>query len=206
MPLPPRPDLGQLRKQARELLRSAQAGQPDALQRFQKAHPRFGPSAPLPPIRLSDAQLVLARQQLQRQQNLMKEEATTEEALQTAQAAVSSYTAQIEALKAQMQQTESELRGNEANLGYTKIYAPMTGTVVSQTAKRGQTLNANQQAPIILRIADLTTMTVQTQVSEADVPKLQLGMEAYFTTLGGNNQRWRGELRQVLPTPTVTNG
>src|SRR5690554_1214004 len=48
-------------------------------------------------------------------------------------------------------------------------------------------------------------MTVQTQVSEADVPKLQLGMEAYFTTLGGNNQRWRGELRQVLPTPTVTN-
>jgi len=151
------------------------------------------------------AQLQLAQQQLRRQQNLMKEQATTEEALQTAEAAVRSYTAQIAALKAQMQQTQSELRGNEANLGYTKIYAPMAGTVVSQTAKQGQTLNANQQAPIILRIADLSTMTVQTQVSEADVPKLRLGMDAYFTTLGGGGQRWHGTLRQVLPTPTVTN-
>lgn len=151
------------------------------------------------------AQLQLAQQQLRRQQNLMKEQATTEEALQTAEAAVRSYTAQIAALKAQMQQTQSELRGNEANLGYTKIYAPMAGTVVSQTAKQGQTLNANQQAPIILRIADLSTMTVQTQVSEADVPKLRVGMDAYFTTLGGSGQRWQGTLRQVLPTPTVTN-
>src|SRR5690606_13309838 len=151
------------------------------------------------------AQLQLAQQQLRRQQNLMKEQATTEEALQTAEAAVRSYTAQIAALKAQMQQTQSELRGNEANLGYTKIYAPMAGTVVSQTAKQGQTLNANQQAPIILRIADLSTMTVQTQVSEADVPKLRLGMDAYFTTLGGGGQRWHGTLRQALPTPTVTN-
>ncbi len=151
------------------------------------------------------AQLVLAQQQLKRQQNLMKEQASTEEALQTAEATLRSVTAQIAALKAQMQQTESTLRGDEANLGYTKIYAPMSGTVVSQTAKQGQTLNANQQAPIILRIADLSTMTVQTQVSEADVPKLNIGMEAYFTTLGGNGQRWYGTLRQVLPTPTVTN-
>ena len=151
------------------------------------------------------AQLTLAQQQLQRQQNLMKEDATTSEALQIAEASLRSITAQIQALRAQMQQTESTLRGDEANLGYTKIYAPMSGTVVSQTAKQGQTLNANQQAPIILRIADLSTMTVQTQVSEADVSKLHLDMDAYFTTLGGNGQRWYGTLRQVLPTPTVTN-
>ena len=151
------------------------------------------------------AQLTLAQQQLKRQQNLMKEEATTSEALQIAEASVHSITAQIQAIKAQMQQTESTLRGDEANLGYTNIYAPMSGTVVSQTAKQGQTLNANQQAPIILRIADLSTMTVQTQVSEADVSKLHLRMDAYFTTLGGNGQRWYGTLRQVLPTPTVTN-
>ena len=152
-----------------------------------------------------EAQLMLAEQQLRRQQNLMKEQATTEEALQVAEANVRSLRAQIEAIKAQMRQTESELRGNEANLGYTKIYAPMSGTVVSQSSKQGQTLNANQQAPIILRIADLSTMTVQAQVSEADVPKLRLGMDAYFTTLGGDGQRWFGKLRQILPTPTVTN-
>jgi membrane fusion protein, macrolide-specific efflux system len=151
------------------------------------------------------AQVVLAEQQLQRQRNLMKEDATTTEALQTAEALLLSLKAQISAIQAQMRQTESTLRGDQANLGYTKIYAPMSGTVVSQTAKQGQTLNANQQAPIILRIADLSTMTVQTQVSEADVSKLRLGMSAYFTTLGSQNKRWHGQLRQVNPTPTVSN-
>lgn len=151
------------------------------------------------------AQLVLADQQFRRQRNLMKANATSEEAFQAAEAGVASARAQIEALRAQIQQTESTLRGNEANLGYTKIYAPMSGTVVSQTAKRGQTLNANQQAPIILRIADLSVMTVTTQVSEADVGKLRLGMDAYFTTLGQPDRRWYGKLRQVLPTPEVVN-
>ena len=97
--------------------------------------------------------------------------------------------AQIDVLKAQADQTRSSLRGDEASLSYTKIYAPMSGTVVSQSAKQGQTLNANQQAPIVLRIADLSTMTVQSQVSEADVSKLRVGMDVYFTTLGNQNNR-----------------
>ena len=48
----------------------------------------------------------------------------------------------------------------KANLGYTKISSPMTGEVVSITLLEGQTLNANQQAPNILRIADISTVTV----------------------------------------------
>jgi len=152
-----------------------------------------------------EAQLALAEQQHQRQVNMMREQATTQEALQSAEAALKSAKAQINVLKAQIEQTRSSLRGNEANLGYTKIYAPMAGTVVSISAKQGQTLNANQQAPIILRIADLSTMTVQSQVSEADVSRLKLGMEVYFTTLGSQGKRWNGTLRQVNPTPEIVN-
>ena len=151
------------------------------------------------------AQLVLAEQQLKRQQNLMRENATSADALQIAEAARQSNVAQVNSIKAQIQQTQSTLRGDEANLGYTKIYAPIAGTVVSQAAKQGQTLNANQSAPIVMRIADLSTMTVQAQVSEADVPKLRIGMDVYFTTLGGDNRRFYGKLRQIPPTPTVVN-
>ncbi|HLB14828.1 MAG TPA: efflux RND transporter periplasmic adaptor subunit [Burkholderiales bacterium] len=151
------------------------------------------------------AQLELARQQFARQENLMREDATTAEAFHQAEAAARSAAAQIDAIKAQIQQTESTLRGDEANLGYTKIYAPMSGTVVSQAVKQGQTLNANQQAPIVLRIADLSTMTVETQVSEADVSRLRIGMDVYFTTLGGSDRRWYGKLRQIMPTPKVVN-
>src|SRR5690606_9488985 len=124
---------------------------------------------------------------------------------QSASASVKVTTAQIEMLKAQIQQIESSLKGEEATLGYARIYAPMAGTVVSLEAREGQTLNANQQAPIILRIADLSTMTVWTQVSEADVPKLREGMEVYFSTLGSPNRRWHGTLSQVLPTPEGLN-
>ena len=151
------------------------------------------------------SQLALAELQQERQRGLMSENATTAEALQGAEAAVRSLTAQIASIRAQMQQTESSLRGDEANLSYTKIYAPMTGTVASLPAKQGQTLNANQQAPTLLRVADLSIMTVQAQVSEADIPKLTPGMEVYFTTLGGDGRRWYGKLRQINPTPAIVN-
>lgn len=151
------------------------------------------------------AQLVLAQLQYNRQKNLMAADATTRETLQTAEASLQSAKAQIEALQAQIEQTQSTLLADEANLNYAKIYAPMNGTVVSLTARQGQTLNANQSAPTILRIADLSTMTVQAQVSEAEVGKLRQGMEVYFTTLGSQGRRWYGKLRKVEPTPTVTN-
>ncbi len=152
-----------------------------------------------------ESSLALSRLQLTRQRNLMAEDATSKEALQNAEAAVRSADAQLRALRAQIEQTESNLRADEANLAYTRIFAPISGTVVSIAARQGQTLNAVQQAPTILRVADLSTMTVQTQVSEADVTKLRVGMPAYFTTLGGQGKRWHGTLQKIEPTPVVQN-
>jgi macrolide-specific efflux system membrane fusion protein len=152
-----------------------------------------------------EANLRLAEQKLKRQANMMREQATTAEAVQVAEAELASAKAQVGSIKAQIQQTRSTLRADQANLAYTKIHAPMSGTVVSENAKEGQTLNANQQAPIVVRIADLSVMTVQTQVSEADVSRLRLGMPVYFTTLGSEGKRWEGALRQVNPTPEVVN-
>jgi macrolide-specific efflux system membrane fusion protein len=151
------------------------------------------------------AQRTLAERQAERQRRLMAERATSQDALDVAEAQVKANAAQIEALLAQIRQTENNLKSNQANLSYTKIYAPMAGTVVDIIARQGMTLNANQSAPIVLRIADLDTMTVWTQVSEADVPKLRAGMPAWFTTLGQPSKRRTGNLRQVLPTPQVVN-
>ena len=146
-----------------------------------------------------------AERDLQRQKNLMAEEATTTEQVQNAETAVRTAATQINTLKAQIQQQQASMRVEEANLKFTKIYAPMSGTVISITARQGQTLNTNQSAPTLMRIADLSTMTVQTQVGEADVAKLRQGMSSYFTTLGSPGRRFYGELRKIEPTPTVTN-
>ncbi|MFN4310092.1 MAG: efflux RND transporter periplasmic adaptor subunit [Ferrovibrio sp.] len=150
-------------------------------------------------------QLGLAEKQFERQRRLLAERATSQDSYDSAEASRRSLLAQIAVLDAQIQQGESTLRSDQANLGYTKIYAPMTGTVVDISARQGQTLNANQSAPIILRIADLDTMTVKTQVSEADVPRLIIGMPAYFTTLGQPDKKRTGSLRQILPTPETVN-
>ncbi|WP_207461863.1 efflux RND transporter periplasmic adaptor subunit [Azospirillum sp. SYSU D00513] len=150
-------------------------------------------------------QQALAEKQFERQRRLLADRATSQEAYDSADAERKILAAQITGLEAQLKQTESTLKGDQANLSYTKIYAPMSGVVVDITARQGQTLNANQQAPIILRIAELSTMTVRTQVSEADVPRLKVGMAAYFTTLGRPDRRREGTLRQVLPTPEVVN-
>jgi macrolide-specific efflux system membrane fusion protein len=151
------------------------------------------------------AALELARGQFQRQKMLKGANATSEDAYQTSLSSLRAAEAGVGSIKAQIEQAEQTLKSDQVTLGYTKIYAPMAGTIVSITAKQGQTLNANQQAPIILRVADLSTMTVWTQVSEADVPKLKVGMDAYFTILGTPNKRWTGKLKQVLPTPENVN-
>lgn len=154
-------------------------------------------------LNAQQARVVLARQQLARQQNLMQENATSTDALQTAKATLDAAIAQAQSFEAQIEQNESELRAAEANLGYTKIYAPKAGTVVSVSAMEGQTLNANDQTPIVLRIADLSTMTVYAKVSEGDISKLREGTNVYFTTLGNGERRWNGKLRQIMPTPQV---
>lgn len=151
-----------------------------------------------------EAQYKLAQIQYERQKNMYAHKATSLEALQNAEISLQSAAAHVGMLKAQIEQTNSSLRAEEANLEFTRIYAPMDGTVVSLSSKQGQTLNANQQAPTILRIADLSVMTVQAEVSEADVMRLEDQMEVYFKTLG-REKKWFSTLRKVEPTPTITN-
>ncbi|AXO87842.1 efflux RND transporter periplasmic adaptor subunit [Pseudomonas parafulva] len=147
------------------------------------------------------AQHLLAQQQVKRQQDLARAGATREEDVQRAQAELKVTQARIDMYQAQILQAQASLRSDEAELGYTRIYAPMDGTVVAVDAREGQTLNAQQQTPLILRIARLSPMTVWAQVSEADIGQVKPGMTAYFTTLAGGKRRWTSTVRQLLPIP-----
>lgn len=153
----------------------------------------------------AEAQLTLDRLRNERAQELLSKQSGSRDAADAAEATMRISVAKIDALKAQIAQTQATLDGDLANLGYTKIYAPMDGTVVSITAREGSTLNANQSAPIVLRIADLQTMTVTAQVAEGDIPKIKVGTPAFFSTLGLPDRRWEGTVRQIEPTPTIVN-
>lgn len=152
-------------------------------------------------VKEQQAEHLLARQQLQRQQRMAADGATRDEDVQTAQAKVLTTQARIHRYQAQILQARASLRSAEAQLGYTRIYAPMSGTVVAVDARAGQTLNAQQRTPLILRIARLSPMTVWAEVSEADIGQVKPGMQAYFTTLSGGGRRWTSTVRQILPIP-----
>ncbi|MBA6120558.1 MULTISPECIES: efflux RND transporter periplasmic adaptor subunit [Pseudomonas] len=152
-------------------------------------------------VKEQQAEHLLARQQLQRQQRMAADGATRDEDVQTAQAKVLTTQARIHRYQAQILQARASLRSAEAQLGYTRIFAPMSGTVVAVDARAGQTLNAQQRTPLILRIARLSPMTVWAEVSEADIGQVKPGMQAYFTTLSGGGRRWTSTVRQILPIP-----
>lgn len=156
-------------------------------------------------IQQQQAQLVLAKQIYARNVGLIKLKAVSKEVLETTKAELDASSATLASLKAQAQEAVSALKGSKANLSYTKIYAPISGTVTSQTTRQGQTINANQTAPNIMQVANLDVMTVRAQVAEADVSRLTAGMQVYFTTLGASDFRWRGTVRQILPTPVTIN-
>ena len=151
------------------------------------------------------ASLKLAQANADRQTRLIEEDATSQADFDSAINTLASAQSSLIQLQSQIAQSSASLASDEATLAFSKIAAPIAGTVISIDKKVGQTLNASQQAPTILRIADLSTMTVQGEVSEADVSKLSTNMDVYFTTLGGGSRRWYGKLRQILPKPVVTN-
>lgn len=150
-------------------------------------------------------QSTLAEQNLKRNQNLMAANAISRQVLQESEAEAAVAKARVGVTQAQLKEVASNLQGNRTNLEFTKIHAPMAGTVTTMPARAGQTLNANQTAPIILQIANLDMMTVRAQVAEADVTRLKEGIPAYFSTLGNAERRWEGEVRQILPSPEVLN-
>lgn len=151
------------------------------------------------------ATLELARATHARNESVAARGLIAREVLDTSAAQLKQAQAQIVSLRAQLKEAQSTLDGNTANLSYARIYAPMAGTVVSVTALEGQTLNANQTAPTILRIADLDTMTVTAQVAEADIGRITVDLPAWFTTLGQPDRRWQGTVRQIQPTPDIVN-
>ena len=138
---------------------------------------------------------------LQRQKELRAADANARADLESSQAANDLALANIDALKAQILQAQVTVDTAKVNMGYTRITAPIDGQVVAIVTQQGQTVNANQSTPTIIKLAQTETMTVKTQISEADVTRVKMGQKAYFTILGEPNKRYTATLRSIEPAP-----
>ena len=144
-----------------------------------------------------------ADKKYQREQALWKEDATSREALEDAQDAFAAAKASVAELKSSIRQTQIAINTAEADLGYTRITAPMDGTVVAIPVEEGQTVNANQTTPTIVQVADLSTMLNKMQIAEGDVNKVKAGMKLTFTTLSQPDNVREATLESIDPGLTT---
>ncbi|WIY51975.1 efflux RND transporter periplasmic adaptor subunit [Devosia sp. YIM 151766] len=152
--------------------------------------------------RNQEANLAKAQSTLSRQQQLSANSLISQTDLEAAQLAVEQAQAQIDQLDAQIAQAELTVESARLNLSRTQIVAPTDGTVVALLVDEGQTLNANSATPTVAKIANLDTMVIRAEISEADVVKVSPGQRVYFTILGEPNNQIEATLREVEPAPT----
>ena len=135
---------------------------------------------------------------------LYTQKATSLDSLNTAKSTLDNAKAEVEAVEANIKQAEIEVNTAETNVGYTKITAPMDGTVISVPVSEGQTVNANQTTPTIVTIADLSKMKIKPEISEGDITKVKAGQEVSFTILSDSQTVYHSVIDSVDPANTTT--
>lgn len=145
---------------------------------------------------LRTAEAALDRANRLKQQNLL-----SEADLLTAEAGLTAAQAGIASLEAQLSQADLAVESAKLNLERTRIIAPVSGTVVAVLVTQGQSVNAAQASPTIVKIADLDTMLIKAQISEADITRVAPDQKATFTILGDPTKRIDATLLAVEPAP-----
>jgi len=135
---------------------------------------------------------------------LYTQKATSLDSVNTAKSTLDNAKAEMEAIEASIKQAEIEVNTAETNVGYTKITAPMDGTVISVPVSEGQTVNANQTTPTIVTIADLSKMKIKPEISEGDITKVKAGQEVSFTILSDSQTVYHSVIDSVDPANTTT--
>lgn len=142
-----------------------------------------------------------AARELARQKRLVAAQAAPAQELESAQAQADRLQAELKGQQATLQRLEADLAKREVNLAYTRITAPMDGTVVNIPVQQGQTVMAVQVTPVMVSLAQMDVITVRTRVSEADVHSVKVGQVAKFSTLSGDGRQYEGKVRVIQPVP-----
>jgi membrane fusion protein, macrolide-specific efflux system len=147
------------------------------------------------------ANLALAESTLARAQLTLARQASSRADFDVADTNVKTTRAQIAQLDAQIAGAEVAVKTAELNLGYTRITAPVDGSVLAVVTQEGQTVNSVQAAPTIVVLGQLDRMTIRAEISEADVVRIRPDQTVYFTILGDPDRRFTATLRSIEPAP-----
>ena len=152
-----------------------------------------------------NAQLVMAEKTYNRYKNLYAKNFIARSELDQAESDYLAQKAAIGAQRASIAQARATYKTAMTNLGYTKIIAPVDGTIISRDIDVGQPVAASFQAPELFKIAqDLTKMQIEVNVSEADIGQVKEGQDVEYTLDGYPDSTFYGKVTQVRLDSTTT--
>ncbi|MBZ7964800.1 efflux RND transporter periplasmic adaptor subunit [Campylobacter sp. 2457A] len=146
--------------------------------------------------------LDIALKQYEREKKLYALKATSLENLESQKNNYYTLKANVADLNAQVVQLEITLKNAQKDLDYTTITAPINGVIINVAVDEGQTVNANQNTPTIVRIANLDEMEVRMEVAEADVSKIKVGTELNFSLLSDPQKTYHAKIESIDPADT----
>jgi RND family efflux transporter MFP subunit len=169
-------------------------------------------------IARAEADLAEARRQASMLERLVTERVASTDERDAARSRVAIAEASVEQARADrsqaladLSQAEADVRLAEATFQNTLIRAPFDGVVVRKMAEVGESVapippgvNISTASGAIVALADLETLEVEVDVSEANVARLQADQPAEVTVEAFPDRRYRGVLRQVIPTADRT--
>ena len=150
---------------------------------------------------VTQATLKQYQQELERQLTLDRAGSGVKSELEKAQAQFHTQVAQLKVNDAQIVQAQMEQETAKANLGFTRIVAPIDGEVLGIVTKEGQTIVSSQTVPTILVLADVDTMTVHTRISETDILKVRVGQPLWFYVVADPKQRYESVMGSIQEAP-----
>jgi HlyD family secretion protein len=146
----------------------------------------------------AQSQLVLQKNNFNRQSQLYKVEAISKADYDSA---VNAY----DAAKSNVASASAQVRSATKNLAYADIYSPIDGVVLNRNISVGQTVAASFSTPTLFIIAkDITKMQVQANVDEADIGDVKTGNRASFTVDAFINDQFAGRVKEIRLHPSVS--
>ncbi len=152
-------------------------------------------------LQSKQALLKQAELRFKRQLRMLRENASSHEDFESAEAMLATTRAELHSLNAKLVQAQIEVDKKKLALEYTRVVAPMDGIVIAIVTQQGQTVNSNQSAPTIIKLARLDVMTIKAQISEADITRISVGQKARFSIFSEPDKYYSATLRAVELAP-----
>jgi len=145
-----------------------------------------------------------AAAQLKRNQDLLAKGFVSQAVVDTAKARADRAVAGVANAKAAIGVAEANARNAEVAVDYTQIRAPFDGVIVSKSANVGDMVtpfsSAIDSKGAVVSMADMSTLEVEADVSEASLAKISVGQPCEITLDALPDTRFRGRVSRMVPT------